>query len=485
MDAYLTGLEQARDGRRRPVARSARSRRSSSPGWTPRSTSGWTSSAPTRPRRVRGKAGIANARLAYEAYEEMFAGDRWHALAARRRAPAAPAVGLHRRQGPGLPRHHVRHRAGRAEHGEHDARGDPERVRRPRRDRAATPPTPATTRPRAVFADLAALGIELDEVTELLEVEGVQKFMDSWSMLLEGVQEQLEPGRQEGRPSDAISPSPRPAAAVELGYADARPADRGRSSSSSPTGSPAGSPRRTRRCGVRTPSPRRPSGCPGSTLAETSRPLVAEIEALRDRAARPRASTTSCWPAWAAARWRPRSSAATAGVELVTLDTTDAGQVAAALAERPGPHRAGRVEQVRRHGRDRLAPACLREGLHRRGHRPQAADRRGHRPGLAAAADGRGGRLPQGVPGRPERRRPVQRADRVRPGAVRAGRRRHRRAARRGRRGLAGAGQRRPATTRACGSARCSGWPTTPARTRSCSPTSAPASSASATGPSS
>ncbi|CAG7633748.1 hypothetical protein SBRY_21008 [Actinacidiphila bryophytorum] len=34
-------------------------------------------------------------------------------------------MGLDRRQGPGLPLDAVRHRAGRAEHGEHDAGGDP------------------------------------------------------------------------------------------------------------------------------------------------------------------------------------------------------------------------------------------------------------------------------------------------------------------------------------------------------------------------
>ena len=49
---------------------------------------------------LRGKAAIANARLAYEAYEEVFATDRWQALRRRRRPPAAAAVGLHRRQGP-------------------------------------------------------------------------------------------------------------------------------------------------------------------------------------------------------------------------------------------------------------------------------------------------------------------------------------------------------------------------------------------------
>ena len=48
MDAYLAGLEQARDSGHRPVARSTRSPRSSSPASTPRSTSGSTRSAPTR-----------------------------------------------------------------------------------------------------------------------------------------------------------------------------------------------------------------------------------------------------------------------------------------------------------------------------------------------------------------------------------------------------------------------------------------------------
>ncbi|MGI8667140.1 MAG: transaldolase family protein, partial [Jatrophihabitans sp.] len=47
---------------------------------------------------------------------------------------------------------------------------------------------------RGVVEQLAELGIELHEVTELLEVEGVQKFMDSWSILLEGVDKQLIAG---------------------------------------------------------------------------------------------------------------------------------------------------------------------------------------------------------------------------------------------------------------------------------------------------
>ena len=48
----------------------------------------------------------------------------------RRRAPAAPALGQHRRQGPGRARHALRRGAGRARHGRHHARQDAQGVRR-------------------------------------------------------------------------------------------------------------------------------------------------------------------------------------------------------------------------------------------------------------------------------------------------------------------------------------------------------------------
>ena len=41
---------------------------------------------------------------------------------------------------------------------------------------------------RKVFADLAALGISYDDVVEVLEVEGVQKFATSWHEFLETVE---------------------------------------------------------------------------------------------------------------------------------------------------------------------------------------------------------------------------------------------------------------------------------------------------------
>ena len=59
--------------------------------------------------------------------------DRWAALD-RRTPTAASAVGLDRRQGPGLQGHPVRRRAGRARHGQHHAGGHSGGHRRPRRD---------------------------------------------------------------------------------------------------------------------------------------------------------------------------------------------------------------------------------------------------------------------------------------------------------------------------------------------------------------
>jgi transaldolase len=44
---------------------------------------------------------------------------------------------------------------------------------------------------RKIFTDLAALGIEYDDVVQVLEDEGVEKFDASWKELLEAVREEL------------------------------------------------------------------------------------------------------------------------------------------------------------------------------------------------------------------------------------------------------------------------------------------------------
>ncbi|MBV9821532.1 MAG: glucose-6-phosphate isomerase [Actinobacteria bacterium] len=68
------------------------------------------------------------------------------------------------------------------------------------------------------------------------------------------------------------------------------------------------------------------------TLAETSRPLVAEIAALREELAGEDVDHVVL-AGMGGSSLAPEVLCATAGVELVTLDTTDPGQVAAALAD--------------------------------------------------------------------------------------------------------------------------------------------------------
>jgi transaldolase len=48
---------------------------------------------------------------------------------------------------------------------------------------------------RAVFTGLADLGIDFTDVTQVLEDEGVAKFIDSWHDLLTQVREGLEAQR--------------------------------------------------------------------------------------------------------------------------------------------------------------------------------------------------------------------------------------------------------------------------------------------------
>ena len=89
MDAYLSGLEAARDGGL-DLTGSSRWRRSSSPGSTPRWTSGSTRSAPTRLRRCAARRPSPTRVLAYAAYEEVIASDRWKQLAAAGANPQRP-----------------------------------------------------------------------------------------------------------------------------------------------------------------------------------------------------------------------------------------------------------------------------------------------------------------------------------------------------------------------------------------------------------
>jgi transaldolase len=139
---------------------------------------------------LKSKAALANARLAYEAYEEVFASERFAALEAQgahRQRPLWASTGV---KDPSLPDTlYVTELvvAGTvntmpektldavADHGE--ITGD---TVRGNYDGA-----------RKVMSDLADQGVSYDEVVETLEVEGVDKFEKSWAELVEGVESEL------------------------------------------------------------------------------------------------------------------------------------------------------------------------------------------------------------------------------------------------------------------------------------------------------
>jgi transaldolase len=155
---------------------------------------------------LRGKAAIANARLAYERYEQKFSAERWQALADAGAHPQRPlwaststknpayrdVVYVEELIAPGVvntmpePTIHAF-----ADHGE--VRGDTI--------------TPYYDQARQDIEALAEVGVDYDDVVDTLEREGVEKFAASWEELLAGVKASLEAARAgAGDPTAAAAP---------------------------------------------------------------------------------------------------------------------------------------------------------------------------------------------------------------------------------------------------------------------------------------
>jgi transaldolase len=140
---------------------------------------------------LHGKAAIANAQLAYQLYEKVFSSDRWQALADAGAHPQRPLWASTSTKNPAYrdvmyveelvapgtvntmpePTIHAF-----ADHGE---------VR-------ADAITSSYENAKRVMDELAALGISYDEVVEVLEREGVEKFAASGKEMLEGVAKALK-----------------------------------------------------------------------------------------------------------------------------------------------------------------------------------------------------------------------------------------------------------------------------------------------------
>ncbi|MFT4083426.1 MAG: transaldolase [Nocardioides sp.] len=190
MDAYLTGLEQAKEAGLdlstiRSVASFFVSRVDTE--IDARLEKIGTSEAAA----LAGQAAVANARLAYGAFQEVFSGPRWQALAAagaNAQRPLWASTGVKNPAYPDtlyvtdlvvadtvntMPEKTLN---AFADHGE--VTGDEV--------------TGKAAEAQALFDQLAAVGVDLADVFTVLEVEGVDKFKVSWAELVETVQGQMD-----------------------------------------------------------------------------------------------------------------------------------------------------------------------------------------------------------------------------------------------------------------------------------------------------
>src|SRR5690348_13324470 len=139
---------------------------------------------------LKGKAGIANAQLAYQAYEEVFSSDRWKALESKGAKPQRPLWASTGVKNPDYP--DTMYISDLIAPGTVNTM--PEKTMRAYADHG-TPGTPVQKTYDEAAAHMQALrdaGIDMDDVFRVLEDEGVQKFVDSWKELSDSVQQQLE-----------------------------------------------------------------------------------------------------------------------------------------------------------------------------------------------------------------------------------------------------------------------------------------------------
>jgi transaldolase len=142
---------------------------------------------------LRGKAALANAWLAYEAFQEVFGSDRAKALLERGAHPQRPLWASTGVKDPAY--------SDTLYVSELVVAGTvntmPEKTLEAFADHGEVTGDTVTGRgaeARQVIDDLEAQGISYDEVVEQLEVEGLQKFDDSWAELLDTVRAELDKG---------------------------------------------------------------------------------------------------------------------------------------------------------------------------------------------------------------------------------------------------------------------------------------------------
>jgi transaldolase len=134
---------------------------------------------------LRGKLAIANAKLAYQNYKRVFAGQRWETLAAKGARRQRCLWASTSTKNPGYRDvMYVEELIG-----PETVNTMPEETIRAFQDHGRVAPTleRGVAEARKLFEDLAAVGIDYRDVSETLEKEGVQKFADSFAELLDGI----------------------------------------------------------------------------------------------------------------------------------------------------------------------------------------------------------------------------------------------------------------------------------------------------------
>ena len=145
----------------------------------------------TRAKELRSQAGLANARLAFQAYEEVFAGARWTALAQAGARPQRPLWASTGVKDPDLAEdtyvtglategvvNTMPEKTLHSTHASGELAGDTVRG--------------SYGHAQKVMDDLEAAGVDYDDVVAVLETEGVEKFETAWLELVESVQGELE-----------------------------------------------------------------------------------------------------------------------------------------------------------------------------------------------------------------------------------------------------------------------------------------------------
>src|SRR5437879_5024318 len=136
--------------------------------------------------KLRGKLAVANAKLAYQHWQETFSGERWEFLAGK---GATKQRCLWASTSTKNPEYrdvmYVEELIGRE-----TVNTMPEETIRAFQDHGvvAETLTQGVDEARRLLDDLAQAGIDYDDVVQVLEEEGVQKFADSFEELLDGIQ---------------------------------------------------------------------------------------------------------------------------------------------------------------------------------------------------------------------------------------------------------------------------------------------------------